>query len=95
MTPAEIAKAINFRDQRTAAPIGPNSVDHMLEFAKSPRAQELYPKTCGYKKWEGVRDRLAARDGVRDGDDKDMAKAFSVFWETWQNLNFVKLSGMM
>ena len=94
MSPAEIAKAINFRDQHTAAPIDPNSVDCMSQGAQSD-VQRLYSETCGYKKWEGVRDRLAARDGVRDGDDKEMEEAFALFCETLRILNFVESSGMM
>ena len=95
MTPAEIANVINFRDQRTAAPIDPKSVDCMFKGAQSRHVQRLYSETCGYRKWEGVRDRLAARDGVRDSDDKDMEKAFSLFCETLGILNFVESSGMM
>ena len=61
--------------KRTAAPIGPESVTHMLEIAKSPSARDLYTKTCGYEKREGVRERLAARDS----DDVQMEKAVSIF----------------
>ena len=90
MSPAAIAKAINVRDQRTTAPIGANTVDHMLEIAKSPRTQELYPETCGYKKWEGARDRLAAGDELGDGDDKE---AFSLFFDTLQIVNSISWGG--
>ena len=94
MSPTQIADAINVRDRRTAAPIGPNSVTHMLEMAQSPSTRKRYPGTCKYEKWKGVRERLAARNGVKDVNDKEMEKAFLIFSDTVRVLNLIKLSGV-
>lgn len=82
MSPADIANALNVRNQRTTkTPIGPESVNHMLEIALWPSTRKLYPETCGYETWEGVRDRPAARHGVRDDGDEEMVEAYRLFSE--------------
>ena len=91
MSDADIANVINLGDERTDCPIGPETVTHMLKIAESPSERELHPETCGYEKWEGVRERLAARNGVRDGGDRDMAQALLIFLEALRNLNLIKL----
>ena len=89
MSSAEIAKAINLRDRPMAPPIGRKAVDDMLKNAKSPSVQEKYTATCGYKKWAGVKERLAARKGVRDPDDGAMEEAHLIFDVTWETLEMM------
>ena len=79
MSNAEIAQAINIRDKRKTSPIDANTVDCMFKDAQSLRVQNRYPGTCRYKKWEAIRDRLAARNGVIDGNDQEMGDASLIF----------------
>lgn len=83
----EIANAITNRDKRKGTPLGPESVEHMLEIAKLPTTQQQFPGTCQYQKWEAVKDRLVERKGVRDGNDADMWCAHILYKDTLRLLN--------
>ena len=41
-----------------------------------------------------MRERLAARNGVKDIDDREMEKALLIFSDTVRVLNMIQLSGM-
>ena len=63
----------------------------MLEIADWPHRRKKYPETCEWEKWEGVRDQLAGRNGVRDDNDKDERKAYSIFSEAVRDLALVEV----
>lgn len=91
MSSVEIAKAITIRDKCKGAPLGPDSVEHMLEIAKLPSTQQRFPETCQYQQWEAVKDKLAASKGVRDGKDVDIWRAYILYKGTLRLLNLAEL----
>lgn len=91
MSSVEIANAVTNRDKLKGNPIGPDTVEHMLEIAQSPSIQQQFPETCQYQKWEAVKDKLAASKGVRDGKDADMWCAHILYMDTLRLLNLAPL----
>ena len=97
MSPTEIANAMYVRDKSIAprrARISAETVEHIFEIAKSPSGPEIYPTACRYKKWEAVRDRLAARNGVIDGNDEEMGDASLIFKGTLAALKMIESLGI-
>lgn len=91
MSSVEIAKAITIRDKCKGAPLGPDSVEHMLEIAKLPSTQQRFPETCQYQQWEAVKHKLAASKGVRDGMDVDILRAYILYKDSLRLLNLAEL----
>lgn len=91
LSSVEIANAIIIRDQREGTPLGPESVEHMLEIAKLPSTQQQYPETCQYQKWKAAKDRLTACNGVRDSNDVEMSYAYIHYKDTLRLLNSAAL----
>ena len=82
MSNAEIAQAINIRDERKDLPIDANTVDCMFNGAKSRDVQRLYSETCRYEKWEAVRNKRPAPIWEGNGEDMEIRKAVTLWSET-------------
>ena len=82
MSSVEIANALNTRNKHIGKPLTSDSVEHMLETAKMPSTQQRYPETIRYEKWAAVKDRLAARNGIGDGNDTDYSHAKTLYKDT-------------
>ena len=74
----EVADVINARDGR---------IDDVFEAAKLPGYQE--GMACQYQKWAGVKNRLEARKGERDFNDKDERSAWILYSETLMTADLI------
>ena len=83
----EVADVINARDGRIDDTLGSDSVRYMFEAAKLPEFQEAV--ACQYQKWAGVKNRLEARKGERDFNDKDEQSAWILYSETLMTADLI------
>ena len=81
MSNAEIAKAINIRDERKDSPNGAHIVENMFACAQKIFFQEHYPETCRYQKWEAARNKLVSPIWQGIGEDKEIKEAFTLWFE--------------
>ena len=83
----EVADVINARDGRIDDALGSDSVRYMFEAAKLTQFQEA--TTCQYQKWAGVKNRLEARQGQRDFNDKVEWSAWILYSETLMTADLI------
>lgn len=88
----EVADVINARGGRIDDALGPDSVRYMFEVAKLPELQKA--TACQYQKWAGVKNRLEARKGERDFNDKDEWSAWILYTETLMTADLIA-SGLL
>ena len=83
----EVANVINARDGRIVDALGSDSVRYMLEAARLSQFQEA--TTSQYQKWAGVKNRLEARQGQRDLNDKVEWSAWILYSETLMTADLI------